>query len=372
MAGHAIAAPGTSQAFHGFIAIGRAKIASRGIMRMMRTNLYRAAIVVAALVLASGGRVFAQDVAKGAALIADARKALGGDEKIRGVKTLQAKGDFKRTAGQNTISGELQVQLALPDKLRRDEDLSPPGGGPAIVRTQVLNGAEIWDENSGGGGFGFRGAGPDGGGRDGGGGFGFGRGDGPRAGGQRRDAADQPPAAAGQPGQGRGGRQFDPEQIRQLQIRQRQEELARFTLAFLLTTTDPVSWVGVAESPDGKADVVEVKPADGAATRIFLDQATHLPVMLTWQGFAPPVGFGRRGGRGDGSAAPVAPADRPAAPPRPQQATLRMTLGDYKTVNGIKLPHLMTRGVNDQTNEEWTVSSYRINPTFKGDTFTKK
>lgn len=354
MAGHAIAAPGTSQAFHGFIAIGRAKIASRGIMRMMRTNLCRAAIVVAALVLASGGRAYAQDAARGAALIADARKALGGDEKIRAVKTLQAKGDFKRTAGQNTISGELQVQLALPDKLRRDEDVSPPGGGPVIVRTQVLNGAEIWDENSGGGGFGF------------------GRGDGPRGGGQRRDAADQPPGAAGQPGPGRGGRQFDPEQIRQLQLRQRQEELARFTLAFLLTTTDPVSWVGVAESPDGKADVVEVKPADGAATRIFLDQATHVPVMLTWQGFAPPVGFGRRGGRGDGTAAPAAPADRPAALPRPPQATLRMTLGDYKTVNGIKLPHLMTRGVNDQTIEEWTVSSYRVNPTFKGGTFTKK
>ena len=49
-----------------------------------------------------------------------------------------------------------------------------------------------------------------------------------------------------------------------------------------------------------------------------------------------------------------------------------MTLGDYKNVNGIKLPHLITRGIEDQTNEEWTISSYRVNPTFKRDTFTKK
>ena len=49
-----------------------------------------------------------------------------------------------------------------------------------------------------------------------------------------------------------------------------------------------------------------------------------------------------------------------------------MTLGDYKTVGGIRLPHLITRGVNDQTLEEWTVSNYRINPSFKADTFTKK
>ena len=48
-----------------------------------------------------------------------------------------------------------------------------------------------------------------------------------------------------------------------------------------------------------------------------------------------------------------------------------MTLGDYKTVDGIKLPHLITRGVNDMTIEEWTIDSYRINPSFQPDVFTK-
>ena len=48
-----------------------------------------------------------------------------------------------------------------------------------------------------------------------------------------------------------------------------------------------------------------------------------------------------------------------------------MTLGDYKAVNGIRLPHLMTRGADDATTEEWTIDSYRINPNFRGDVFTK-
>jgi hypothetical protein len=48
-----------------------------------------------------------------------------------------------------------------------------------------------------------------------------------------------------------------------------------------------------------------------------------------------------------------------------------MTLGDYKTVNGVKFPHLITRGVNDMTIEEWTIDSYRVNPSFKSDVFTK-
>jgi len=38
---------------------------------------------------------------------------------------------------------------------------------------------------------------------------------------------------------------------------------------------------------------------------------------------------------------------------------------------GVKLPHLITRGTNGQTAEEWAIKSYRINPNFKGNTFTK-
>jgi hypothetical protein len=48
-----------------------------------------------------------------------------------------------------------------------------------------------------------------------------------------------------------------------------------------------------------------------------------------------------------------------------------MHLSDYKVVNGLKLPHLITRGTNGETSEEWAIKSYRINPTFKGNTFTK-
>jgi hypothetical protein len=52
-------------------------------------------------------------------------------------------------------------------------------------------------------------------------------------------------------------------------------------------------------------------------------------------------------------------------------ATLEMHLSEYKVVNGLKLPHLITRGSSGETAEEWVIKSYRINPTFKGNTFTK-
>jgi hypothetical protein len=286
--------------------------------------------------------VHAQDAAKGVSLLAAARTALGGDAALGAVKTIDMKADFKRSAGQNTAEGALEIRLERPDKMRRDEDLSLPGGGPAIVRTEVLNGTEVWDENSGGG-FGGFGGGRGGRGGIGGGGFG----------GARRDA-DQPGAQAG----AQGGRAFDPAQMKELQLRARQADVARLNIMWLLETDGAVAWVGTAEAPDGKADVVELTPAGGAPMRVFLDQTSHLPLMLTWQGPA----FGARRGRG---------AEPAAAEQAPQRQTLQITLGQYKTVNGIALPHLITRGANGQTVEEWNVKSYKINPSFKSDVFKK-
>lgn len=49
-----------------------------------------------------------------------------------------------------------------------------------------------------------------------------------------------------------------------------------------------------------------------------------------------------------------------------------MTFADYKAVGGVKFPHTITRGVNGQTNEEWALSSYKVNPSLKADAFTQK
>jgi hypothetical protein len=86
--------------------------------------------------------------------------------------------------------------------------------------------------------------------------------------------------------------------------------------------------------------------------------------MMTNTGFGG-GGRGRRGG-GGGAAGPDGRAGSP-----PPQITIETHLSEYKTVNGIKLPHLITRGVNGQTNEELEIKSYRINPNLKQNTFTR-
>jgi len=354
-----------------------------------------AAIVAAG---AGGGRVDAQaqDAAKGASLMADARKAIGGQDKVAAVKRVQANGAFKRAAGNNTLEGDFDISIESPDKYRLHEETGT-AGGPIAERTQILNGTEVVDQTSGSGFGGFGGGGRrgggfgGGGGRDGGGG-GFGGG-GANGGGRGRfgdgGANGQNPLDSGAGGQAQGQPQIDPERLRDAQRRQRQADLSRYLLAWLLATDQPVAWIGTAQSPDGTADVLQVTPQDGVPMRLFLDTGTHMPLMIAWEGggggrFA----FGGGGGRRGDGAAPAGPA--PAGAPAeggggqggqgarqgrgrgPQQpVTNELHLTEYKTVNGIKLPHLITRSINGQTIEEMTVKSYKINPNFKANTFTK-
>jgi len=267
-------------------------------------------------------KVEGEDPAKGAALIAEARKAVGGEDKLAAVKRLQIKGDMKRGQGNVTLEGDSEIFLEPPDKFRRNESLSIGLGGPGIERVEILNGNDVIDENNGSGRGGFARGGDFGGGD-----FGGFRG--------RREGGGGA-AGAGDGQRGRG--QIDPERLKEAQRRTRQTEVARLLVAMLVTTTAPVAWIGTAQSPEGTADVLEIK-FDGAPTRLFLDSSTHLPLMLTWA-----AGRNR---------------------------TQEMHLSDYKAIGGIKLPHLVTRGANGETSEEWTIKSYKINPTFKANTFTK-
>jgi hypothetical protein len=353
------------------------------------------AAVAATAALAVPATALAQDAAKGASLLAEARKALGGEDKLAAVKRLQVNGEFKRAQGNNTNEGDFEIFIESPDKYRLNEETGF-AGGPTTSRTQVLNGTEVWDETSS--------SGFPGGGR---GGFGGDRGGGDRGGGDRgfggRGRGDLA-AILGGDQQGRQGQGIDPERLKEAQRRQRQTDLSRYLIAWLLSTDQPVTWIGTAESPDGNADVLEVTPQGGVATRVFLDVKTHMPLMLTWQGagggrFGGGQGGGRfgggRGNRGDGAppsngggaAAPQAPAggqspaaQTPASGDQPQgrrgggqaaQVTNEMHLSEYKAVNGVKLPFLITRGANGQTVEELSVKSYKINPNFKANTFIK-
>jgi hypothetical protein len=316
------------------------------------------AVALAATVYA--GQV--QDpVARAAAILAESRKALGGDDKLSAIKTIEIKGTARRGASDVNIEGDMTIVMERPGKYLRKEQILLGNGGIDIV--EGLNGSESWEEQKFSGGMNFDDG--DGGGR--------------RGGGFR---------GGGLPGQPAAGATTD-EAAKQAQLVARQTEVARVVLALLLTTDQPVKWTGTAVSPQATAEVLEMTAPDGSPIRMLIDSKSYMPLMLTWTGLAQdPIaalaaraGFrGRgRGGRGgffggrqgqqqqqQQQGAKVLSADELAKP-----TALRMFLSDYKAVNGIKLPHLVVRGAGDQITEEWEIKSYKINPNLKADTFKK-
>ena len=126
-------------------------------------------------------------------------------------------------------------------------------------------------------------------------------------------------------------------------------------------------FAGEAESPDGRADVLRVAGPTGFAAQLFLDKSTHRPLMLTYRGIAPQIRVQTRNADGP---PPDSHGDAETLPR--QMVDIEMYLDDYRPVDGILLPHHVSRAIDGQTNEEWTCKTIRVNPGFKADMFAVK
>lgn len=301
-----------------------------------------------------------------AAIVSAARKALGGEDKVTGLKGLTAEGPFRRSMGGRDMEGSVTVTIARPDKMKRVEEMQMGGmvGGPTIERTSVLAGTTAWDDTQNRGGMG---------------------------GGMRIMINEGPPPPPG------GGPGPTPEQLNEIRVRRMRVEMQRLTAALLADAGTPWVDAGIAESPDGKADILETKEETGRTLRLFIDQETHLPLMVQYQDPKPRIMMnGGPGGPGRGPGGPGAPGVRgpgpggaPGGPPPmtpdevqkrvaemqrtpPEMGTFAMHLSDYKKVDGVMLPHRIETSLDGEPNQEWTIEKYKVNPQIKADTWEKK
>jgi hypothetical protein len=340
---------------------------------MRRLTLLAALVMVASFIRIEGVSIspIAVSVAgqdRVAGILAATRQALGGEDKIAGLKTLSAEGPFRRTMGARDMEGTLTVTLGRPDKMHRMEELQMGGmvGGPVIERTMVLSGATSWEDSQNRGGMG---------------------------GGMR---------IVMQTGPGPGGGQMTPEQINEVRTRRMRAQMYRLTAALLADAG--TAWVdaGVAESPEGKADILETKEETGRTLRLFIDQSSKLPLMVQYQDPKPVVMMsgGPRGPGGPGGPGVPPPPPPPAGAPQaggppvpppapmspeemqkrmeeirrnpPQMGTYAYHLSDFKKVDGLMLPHKIETSLDGEPNEEWTIEKYRVNPSIKADFWDKK
>lgn len=266
-----------------------------------------------------------------AELLAKARAALGGESRLAAVKSLSAHGTGSRAMGDMQVSGDLDLALQLPDKMLRSDSMSPMGDATIVTETGI-NGDTLLRHTS------IIGGGPN------------------------MVIRTPPPPAHGSEAETQG-------------IRASRAELTRLALVFFLTSPDSMpleySYGGEAESPDGKADVIDVTGPGSFVARLLLDQSTHRPLMLAYKGVAPRMMISTSH---DGPPPDAARADRDAqgALPEPSIVDINMYFDEYKAIDGVLLPHHVTRSIDGKTNEEWTFKTAKINAPFAPDTFKAK
>jgi hypothetical protein len=342
----------------------------------MRMTHALATTSVLAIVLGLGGAgTHAQSGdAKAATALALARKALGGEPKLAALKALSIRGSYRREAtmppggggggsvfismvgpgpggpggpGGGQMSGDLEIDVEFPDKYIK---VDVGTGMMAMTRTEGFEG-------------------------------------------------DRPflDLASSQPGMRVMANRPDDPAAGQMALRRSREDLARLLLGIIAGTQPSFAvtytYAGQAESPDGKADVIDVKGADNFAARLFLDAQSHLPLMLTYvapeprvvvrtsrDGNAPQAGAAGHGGGATFTAKTpegLSPEEKERMRKEMQEAEAapakmieyRVFFTDFREVNGLSLPHHIARGTAEKTTEEWDIKSYKVNPALKADRF---
>ncbi len=319
-------------------------------------------VVMAALAAGAAASGQAGNVDK---ILAGARAALGGERRHAGVKTFAATGQSTRVMSeQSSAPADAEVAFELPDKFMK-KDVVAVIGPMVITRTSGFNGdtpINILDQplQTGGNVVMFKfGTNPGGAGE--------------------LVTSDQKEA-----------------QQKAMLLASRQD-YARLSLGILLASPAAYplkfAYAGVAESPDGKADILDVTGDGGFAVKLFIDQATHLPLMLSWMAKEPlmlnqvvrggqggmsishgpttPPATSGQGAQGEGGK-PLTPEERDKllkdlearhkeAEAKLRTVEYRLYYGDYHEVDGIMVPFKLQRSMDGKPTEELTLEKVKIN-----------
>lgn len=291
-------------------------------------------LIVLLIVVASMAELFpnvsAQEAAdKAQQILAQARAAIGGD-KLKSLESLSIEGEFRRTMGPMDMSGTLNIDMLMPDKVLRVETMNMMGG-MEITRVEALNGDKVWEDQqtSGGGG--------------------------------------------GMVMIRRGGRGADPKAGEDM-IR---GEALKTAFGFVLSSPSSLpmtfTYAGEAESPDGKADVLDAKVPVGPALRFFFDQKSHHLLMMTYKGKRPRI-ITHQATSGPPAEGDLEKRMKEAEAEAAKQPDVeyQTRFSDYKQVGGILIPHKISKGMESETNEEFTVTKVKVNPALKPEKFVKK
>lgn len=274
-----------------------------------------------------------------ARVLGEMRAALGGD-KLTSVRSFTAAGRTARSLGQFQLTGDVNLECELPDKYVKREELSM--GSAAMSNTVGFNGTTLIRHASQ-----------------------------PATMSMGHGTVMMRPAGSAAPGTTMSEAQQAA--MNAALLKNARAEFTRYTVAFFGASYagNPVEFTygGQAESPDGKADIIDVKGADDFHARLFVDGRSRRPLMMSWK--APNAQVVSSGMRQMPVPAGQTAADRDRAmedrlkeltDAAQQLVEHRLYFSDYRDVDGVRLPHQIVRAIDGTTSEELTVERFKLNP----------
>ncbi len=169
------------------------------------------------------------------------------------------------------------------------------------------------------------------------------------------------------------------------------QDFAKLTLGMFAASIDsyPLTFTldGIAEAPQGKADIIDVKGPGNFAAKLFINEETHLPIMVSWTTPAANIildvpGVPKPETIPPGSIIVPAPAPPAETASKDEQAAYAKTLqdlrkkalssarpienrvyyADYRDIgNGIKFPFRLRKAIAGETVEETNFDGFKVN-----------
>jgi hypothetical protein len=333
-------------------------------------------------------------------VLAQVRAALGGEAHLKTIRGLSLTGEYRHLTPGKEIKGEIKVDWLAPDKFLKSETSAPQ---PQMTLTvwQVVNGPQVWieqqvnkplrreDDLAPVGGtqttMPVQVATSTMGMRDTAAGTTTIRATPPGAAPTERTVLGMslPTAKGGQDGDTslekmdeahRAAKQQairapnKPPGLEDPEIKATMERLLRkdfLCLSLVWLQTAPASFplsftYGEAiKTEQGVIETIEVSGADGFAARLFVAQASHQPVIISY-----PETMNRQAG--------YVISSQTTASAAAQEIAVQLYFSDYRPVHNVRLPFLITKAVNGVLVEEWRIEKYKLNPDLKPKKFEKK
>lgn len=300
-------------------------------------------------------------------VLKQARAAIWDETKSKPLKSLSITANVHRPRGSREIVNETTIDILLPDKFLR-VDVYNYGIGAELSSIQAINGTRTWSDlrlSSGGT---------------------------PGSGG----GVSPPPP--GPPGNENGR---SPEQVftggggapdggMMIQFYQAPEaEIDRMMLTWLLiapaTLSAEFAHAGETKVGDKTADIIEVTTPGDFKTKLYISRDTHQVLMLSHTVKVPRLNLARgQQGRNQANRQQMTQEEREKRAKEIQEALAKATeadmreveirwlISDYRNVNGINLPHQITKSVGGQPFDRVEIKNIKVNPALKADKFLKK